>query len=126
MVTTNICRQYTIKSETSLITVKFPYKINMANHSFSMYSCIRSPGTGNLYGLTKNGRKALLQFLLYRYAIGLYLPAMIISAVKAYMKEISSWLGCCKSNESAVVVRNVTFHKTFSCFERLDVKRIVL
>jgi len=55
----------------------------------SMYTGIGSAGTNHLNCLAEDGAQSMIEYLLHTQGLGLYLPAMVIGALKCQFDKIS-------------------------------------
>ena len=76
-----IWREYTIEFISKAKTVDLLFGIKVGNHLQSMHTGISAPCTSHRHILTQERGKSLLEALLHRDTIGLYLPTMIVGPI---------------------------------------------
>ena len=85
-----IARQQAVKLISQLLTIYVPIYFKVCRHPTCMHTSVSTSCTDNTYFHTQNHRQGLLQLLLYRVAIRLYLPTMIIGSVVCELYKIST------------------------------------
>ena len=84
-----IWRQYPVQLIYKLPRIHLAWEIAMSHHTLRIHPGIGTPGTCQRHRLPHKLAKGLFEHLLYRYCIGLYLPAMVCSTIVGEVYEIA-------------------------------------